>query len=829
VKQANCVTTSSSVRVLVAVLTWASAGAAWAAGEDVRVKGRVVDGMTAKPVTEAVVFVRDWRTITDADGRFFIDLPPGVWTLEASASRFQPSTLMVDACPRCAPEVEILMIPRDLVRENVVVIASANGSSDPIATTVVRPVEVLNVAGAFENVFRVLQTLPGVVSTDEVTNRMAVRGGGPDQNLTVMDGVEIHNPYRLFGLVSAFNPETVEGFEFSAGAFSARHGDRLSSILVIDSRAGTVASPLKGSLGLSLTDTNAILEGRLPRSTGSFLVTGRRTWYDLVARSFTDNELPAFNDLQGKLQFDLREGRSLTLSGLRSREQSDLEFDEDLDSGAVATVTHNDLASASLFLPLGRRGSSRTIAAHYENTDDIEAKAHFQNTSRRSNAPQDEVAFSFDELAGTLDTVVRDRSLRQELTYQLAAGNRLETGFEFHRLGTETRYDVTFGRPGEDLVALPPSLTSSRTDDRSGAWLIDRVRATSWLDIEAGLRFDSAGINGRKELAPRLSASARLGASTRLRTAFGIHTQSPGYEKLSQGDFLLDFSADGKLALENERARHLIVSLERDLAPGLTVRAEGFYRRFQDLIIGNLESPAETQARVAFYDFPEDLRSSIPDQAQITNIPVNQGRGTAYGFDVFLVRRQVSPSNRLSGWASYTFTHAQRDCYGRTCPFQYEQPHALSVVGSFRLSPRFEASLTARLASGFPRTLPLGLRVAGIDDSADGDGDGDRSEIVPDRDREGRLVYAIDYGSIDNLYRGRNPLSARVDLRATFVPRWGKGRWRFYVDVLNALKRSNGPVTDELEHDPNSDRPRIVEKREGGFPLLPSFGIHVRF
>lgn len=86
-------------------------------------------------------------------------------------------------------------------------------------------------AGSLDNTFGTLDTLPDVASTGDFGSRLAVRGGTPDQNLTVMDGVEIHNPYRLFGLIGGFNPETVARFELTAGGFGARYGDRLSSLL----------------------------------------------------------------------------------------------------------------------------------------------------------------------------------------------------------------------------------------------------------------------------------------------------------------------------------------------------------------------------------------------------------------------------------------------------------------------------------------------------------------------------------------------------------------------------------------------------------------------
>ena len=102
-------------------------------------------------------------------------------------------------------------------REEVEVVGRAPAEAQAPSELPVRPLDVMAVAGAGENVFRTLQTLPGIAATTEFDSRIAVRGGSPDQNLTVMDGVEIHNPYRLFGLTSAFNPETVSGFELYAG------------------------------------------------------------------------------------------------------------------------------------------------------------------------------------------------------------------------------------------------------------------------------------------------------------------------------------------------------------------------------------------------------------------------------------------------------------------------------------------------------------------------------------------------------------------------------------------------------------------------------------
>ena len=92
-----------------------------------------------------------------------------------------------------------------------------------------------------------------------------MRGGSPDQNLTMMDGVEVHDPYRLFGLTSAFNPEIIQRFELSTGGFSAKYGDRLSSLLVVENRDGSRAERLAGSAALSITDANVVFEGGAAR------------------------------------------------------------------------------------------------------------------------------------------------------------------------------------------------------------------------------------------------------------------------------------------------------------------------------------------------------------------------------------------------------------------------------------------------------------------------------------------------------------------------------------------------------------------------------------
>jgi hypothetical protein len=134
------------------------------------------------------------------------------------------------------------------------------------------------------------------------------------------------------------------------------------------------------------------------------------------------------------------------------------------------------------------------------------------------------------------------------------------------------------------------------------------------------------------------------------------------------------------------------------------------------------------------------------------------------------------------------------------------------------------------VASGFPRTSPLGLRVASEADASDRDGDGNAQELVPAVDAAGRSIYAVDFGGVENLNTARLPLFARVDLRVTWRPRGVQGRWEIYAEVINLLIRRNaGALEATLEFDPTSDRPMIVEERDQSIPRLPTVGLRFSF
>jgi hypothetical protein len=812
------------------------------------VSGQVVTGANKAPVVGAAIEAGGRRAVTDKAGRFAIEATPGALVLEVTAKGFVTQRVDLTVVAGISA-IEIALVVSPEFRETVTVSARGSEETTVPSRIVLAPVAVQRVPGAGDNIFRTLQTLPGVSATNDFTSHIAVRGGGPDQNLTVMDGVEIHDPYRLFGITSAFNSEITDHFELTAGGWGAPYGDRLSSILFVDNRQGNTSKSFTVSASASLTDANVVLEGKLPgQASGSWLVSGRRTYFDFVAdRIETEQDFPRFQDVQAKGVWNPKPGHRLTLFVVRSRENGDVEGKDDRVpelnlTSRMQFTTRNDVAALSYSAPLGARASSRTAAAWYRYSDGWDLHGSQIDERQRSNCECDEfgTAHGRSVTGFTRDLNVRDVSIRQEFTAQAGSRHLFETGFDVHALRTgwgwtisaDTTRDAANGSatggsiPGDNMgfgVGLPSFLRSTRDTTRAALWFQDRYQLRAGVRLEPGLRIDHSGLAGETVVSPRLGVRVDLTPRTRLRGAVGRYTQSPGYEKLLQSNYFVDLTSADSRQLSSERSLHVIGAVEHTLTSSVTARIEAYSKTFDRLIVGRLETPEETAARIAPYRFPPALASSVPSAAMITTNPVNGATGHAYGFDVYVEKAPRSRRDRLSGWASYTWGVANIASYGRTYPADYDRRHSVSMVGTMRLSSRLDLGATLRVASGFPGTPAVGIRVVARP-TADG-------RLVPATDPGGLHIWKVDLGGASNLNSARLPLYSRLDMRVTFNPKSVTGRWQVYAEVLNLLYHENiSALGWELEYDPESDRPSLVQtNKDSGFPLFPTFGVRYRF
>ncbi len=784
------------------------------------IRGRILDQATGEPIAGATVSAGGSTASSGPDGRFVIEAPASAGVLAVAAEGYFEITV---AAPDAGP-VEIRLVAQRIT-ETVEVVAETPELDRPAAVRV-EPREVLETAGSVDNIFRALGTLPGVAQTSDFGSFLSVRGGGPDQNLTLMDGVEVHNPYRLFGLVSAFHPETVADFSLSAGGFGAAYGDRLSSLLIVNNRSGR--RDFGATASLSVTDGNVVGEGPLPGQ-GAWLLSARRTYYDVVVGRIFDQDFPSFADVQLRGDWSWGPGHRFTLTGLQGREDTDFSF-EDEDEGdervAFDGDTANDLLSARLDAVISDRATSTTILAWYRNVENLDFDAELRTGSRVAEGARDEIEGPLEQLAFRRELAVRDFSFRQELGLEAGRRHFLGVGVELHRLRSSLDQVIAGIRNTSEAnptsirggSALPDFLDSELDGLRGGAWVQDTLRISERFSIEPGLRLEWSTVNGRSTLSPRFAASWELGGGVRARAAGGLYTQSPGWEKLLASDTLLDLNAVDQLA--HERALHAVVGLEKSLGTAANLRVEGYWKRYDDLLSGRLETPAETARRVARYDFPVEFADSVPGAAQITITPENGSRGVARGVDIYLERND--PASRLVGWASWSLGRAEREAWGVKFPFDYDRPQALNLVGVYRLSERFTLAGTGRIASGFPYTPAVGVRVEATETPS--------GRLIPSRDGRGRPLYTVDLGGLDNLNAARLPTYARLDLRFTYRHGGPGGRWSAYAEVLNVTGRENSVrMAQEVGPAPDGGRPVVTDDPEPGFPRIPTVGIRLRF
>ena len=795
---------------------------------------------------------------TGAEGTVAFPVTPGLYRLDVhleghhawsvdgivvTPGRATDVTVALDQDPSApgqptAAEVILTVSARDRYSDTVEV--SSQPASAPDAGAREMPVAAVKAApGAFENVFRTLPLLPGVTPANEVQSRFSVRGGAPEQNLTVADGVEVYNPFRMEAMVSAFLPETIDSFDFSTGLMSARHGDRLSSVLEVRSRSGDPQRRLRGTVAASLSDANLVLEGRLPgKRNASWLLAGRRTYYDLVVERFAGGDLPGFRDFQLSLRWPFGERSSLVLRGQRAGETAatpdSVEEPEGVVSDSFGHRSLDERWAATLDLGLGRTLTSSTTLSSYRN-------------------PQD----SFHAMADPWDPLydrhnrIGDLALRQRFVRAASASRRFEAGFELHRLDTSWNMQGGGDLPSFFLFRGPSlalnswgsrgdlfetvDLRGSQHASRWGAWLQGDLALAQGLSVQPGLRLERSTINGDMRLLPRLSAVWRPGAANRVFAGLGWFAQSPGFEKTVLSDTFLDFSGPRPLPLRSESARQVVLGVERDLSAGWLGRAELYHRRLDDLIVGRLETEEGRQQRLASYVIPPDFPGGPPLDPLITTTPVNDGWGTARGFELSLLRRPASASASLGGMLSYSYGVANRHSYGLTYPFDYDRRHAFTATLDWRASRSLAFSAAWRGATGLPYTPARPAVSFGLQETP-----GEPPLRVPSRwvatpgptMGRGPFAYDVGPGSLSDLNSARHPFYSRVDFRALFQPGGPRGRWEVYLDVYNALNadlltHQNGPgFQPEAVWD--GTRWRVVHSQASKF-VLPSFGLRFRF
>jgi hypothetical protein len=628
------------------------------------VRGRVVDAKTGEPIAKAVVAVRDRQreTVTDAGGRFRLtELPAGSVEIVVTTVGYGLDRRTV---PVGGPEIQIRLTQEALRRTEEIAVTTAAFDPPDLAAPaahVLEGTELKNLASVLvDDPLRSVQSLPGVVASDEFEATFAVRGLGFDNVGLYIDGVLMTAPFHTIRdandgySLTLVNGDVVDQITLLAGSAPARYGERTGSVLGLKLREGS-RDEFFGRASLGATGVYATLEGPLGESKKtSWLLSARKSYLDYVLdRLDTSGFVLGYYDVTARLAHHPSPSQTLAIGLLHGRSHwRNTEDDrgptseDTADAGTdLVTLQHRFLPSPRTWLDTVAFVSRETGLNRYVDGTD------------------------------SLDATGWQWGLRTDAT-RVMGRHRLEGGLLLRQV-SEDAITRDFDR------AASAYRVRARYDAASflgGGYVQDTWTAAGGrLSLTGGLRLDAFAETDETRLLPRAALTWKVTGGTRLFAGFGSYAQFPRFEEL--------FGEHGNPELRSESAMHWSVGVEHALGTTTRVRVEAYDEELRD------------RAYVAAAEWRvEDGRIRPPQPAEPLRNVVD---GWSRGVEVMLQRRSA---NGLSGWISYSFGQARGHEEPGTLAFDsdFDQRHTLTVFGSYRVTPTLNLSTRYRYGSGIP-------------------------------------------------------------------------------------------------------------------------------
>lgn len=622
------------------------------------------------------------------------------------------------------------------------------------------------------DLFRTLQMLPGVQQATELSSGLYVRGGSPDQNLNLLDGVVVYNPSHLGGFLSSFNSDAVRDVRLIKGAFPAEYGGRLSSVLDITMKEGT-KEKISGAGGISLISSKLTLEGPLTDN-ATFMISGRRMYLDLLVDLMTDSDeqVPGyyFYDLNAKANIKLSESDRIFFSGyfgddVLSGPPDEADFDISWGN-ATANLRWMHIISNELFTNFS------LIYTHYQFkssiVEDESSKTAFSSLSR-----------------------IQDIMLRGEAQYFPVKEHVIKAGLELthHQFDANAASDYL---DDIDFIELPANEVGAL---EAALYIQDEWEVNPLLNTNMGLRLYYFQEGNHFNLEPRLSASYKIGEDMFLKGAFSYVNQT--LHLLVRNDLNLptDIWFPSTETVEPSECLQGVLGFETSFKDGeYYFSAEAYYKYMNNL-----------------YEFKDDAEFSfgIPLESQFTS-----GTGQAYGLELFLNKR----IGNLTGWVGYTLAWTERTFpelnNGKPFSPRYDRRHDIKVALIYELGKSWELGATWMFGTGQAYTMPAGQFFF--------------SDVGP-----GGMDHSIgEYHDAQYLYTERNgsrlPPFHKLDLNFMYKYQWFGIPFALSINIYNVYSRRN-PFFWYIDDEWENGEMRKVVKQVTLFPFIPSLGLSFEF
>ena len=663
------------------------------------------------------------------------------------------------------------------------------------------------------DILKAIQLLPGVQSS-EGSSGFYVRGGGPDQNLILLDGVPVYNASHIGGLFSVFNADAIKNVRLTKGGFPARFGGRLSSVLEIDMREGNMKE-FKGDATLGLISSKLTLEGPIFKDKTSFIVSGRRTYADLLAKPFipasTDLTL-YFYDLNAKINHKISKNDRLYLSAYMGNDAFGVDFDGSQEGKGKGEQASGD---GTLNFGLGYGNLTSTLRWNhlfsdklFSNTTLTYSRYSFNtNFGLTADNTNENTSINFDYLAG-----IEDLGGRIDFDYMPNPNHDIKFGTSYtyhHFFPGEVNQNINIQSSDTSRnFSLDTTLNfSGNTNVHEMFFYVeDNVKITSRLKANIGLHIGYYSLANNSAtnnigLADKISDKNNISLQPRVSARYLLNENwslKASYAKMEQNIHLLSNSSVGfpsdiwVPAIENvpsQKSKQWAGSVSTLLFQGAyELSLEGYYKTMGNLITyksgySNLESTEAWE-----------------------NTVETGGEGKAYGMEIFLQKKK----GKTTGWIGYSLSWADRRFdninFGEWYSYKYDRRHDFSLVISHKFNNKWDVGATWVYGTGNAITFPQGV-YTGL------------PQVSP---WNGQAVEFVEsYGDRNST---RLPAYHRLDFGINKHKKRKKWDSTLSLGAYNVYNRKN-PFFAYLDYEDN----QRVAKQVSLFPIIPSISYRIQF
>lgn len=540
------------------------------------------------------------------------------------------------------------------------------------------------------DLLRVLQLLPGVQSGGEGQSGFYVRGGSPDQNLILLDGVPVYNASHLFGFFSVFNSEAIKDVKLIKGGFPARYGGRLSSVLDINMKEGN-NKEFHGNASIGLVASKFTLEGPINKGNTSFLISGRRTYVDVLAQpliqqGFADDDADGkvgyyFYDLNGKINHRFSDKDRLYLSVYTGRDK--FYFDQKEKSGIARDYTDTGLGWGNLTSAL--RWNKEISNKMFANT--TITYSQYKLDTKVLTGTEFPTSSDIDEIGIKYFSGIKDVAFKLDIDYIPSTKHYIKTGA-----------NVIYHQFDPGLFALNQKNTKDNLNFNTevgqksvfgtefAAYLEDDFSLAKNTKVNVGAHFSGFAVQDKvyTSLQPRISFNHLLPSDIGFKASFATMRQYINLLAFEGIGLPTDLWLPTTARIKPQDSWQVAAGFAKTLDK-YEISIEGYYKKMTNLIA---------------YKDGEGLFDLSDWQDRVT-----QGNGDSYGLELFLQKKE----GRFSGWLGYTLSWSNRQFEeindGKKFPFRYDRRHDISLVGMYDVSKKVNIAATWVFGTGNGVTL----------------------------------------------------------------------------------------------------------------------------